>query len=275
MQALRQTDSAFLSYVAAQEPQGAFLKQIADALKLSIQNAYRYARKLSDDKKKLLRKDERGLYHLTEQGFIALNAFRGGSTQPNPKPLSNAQATVHNTSKPLQAQAPAEQSTNLHAFQVHYKPFPTYYSRLEATLGTLNIAYKATGNSKHHQYIVSLGGGIMLQLGSKQIIAWGPELDAPINVDGQAMQGKALEANISAVAGFLAKTGIRCWETIDHRLYAEIRYKELAIRNNDAAERTAKDKGYIPLAYDRTTQRCSIWLDGTPAPAAFETNKLI
>ena len=254
MQALRPTDSAFLSYVAAQEPQGAFLKQIADALKLSIQNAYRYARKL--ESKRLIRKDERGLYHILND---SQEATRVGYNRVTPK---------------LQAktikQEPPEQATELHAFRAHYNIYPTSYSRAEATLSSLSIPFRRTGNPKHPTYTASWQGS-SIRIGSRKLIVWGPKLLEPISITAEQLKAKALQANISVLVSFLQKTNIRVQETIDHQPLANVPYCELAIINNDAAEQYGRKHGYVPMAYD-SNNMLVMWLDSTPQ-LTFETNR--
>ena len=263
MQGLHQTDADFLTYIASQEPQGAFLKQIAVAVHLSIQNAYRYAKKLL--KRELIRKDERGLYHLTEQGKTQLNAFRSithvGVARVPPESIPESFSSH-----------PAEQATNLHALQAHYLIYPTSYSRLEATLNSLGIQYRKSGNPKHPIYTLAWND-ISLRIGSKQLIAYGPRITEPISIIAPKIVDHALKRNVEQVVAFLRETNIRIQETIDHKPIVNVPYYELAIVNNDAAEQYAKKHHYIPLAYDPANGRATIWLDGTPAPGAFETNK--
>ncbi len=163
--------------------------------------------------------------------------------------------------------------TDLHAFQVHYLMYATSYSRVEGTLTSLDIPFKVTGNKAHPFYNLAWHS-IKLQIGSKQIVACGPKRSAPINVEGKVLLEGALKSNIEAVSDFLAKTHIRCQETVDGRLCVKVKYYELALTNNDLAKKVTENGGFIPLAYDRATGKASIWADHTPNPASLETNKL-
>jgi hypothetical protein len=257
-------------FIKQNEPAGLSLSQIAEATKLSIQNAYRYVKKLLA--KNLIRKDEIGLYHLTPD---ALNAFsettRVGAPSVAKKLFSTSPAKPISTS-PMPVPAKPEQATNLHALQIHYLIYPTSYSRIEAALNALHISFKRTGNPKHPTYTLAWQG-LSLRIGSKHLIAWGPSLTEPINITAEQITNKAIAINIEKVMDFLRQTNIRIQETLDHKPILHIAYKELAIVHNDAAEQYAKKHHYLPLAYDKETDKATIWLDGTPAPGAFETNK--
>lgn len=260
MQALREKDILILHYLDNNEPQGASLKDISSHSNISQQNAYRYLIKLIV--KELVRKDTIGTYHITSSASQNLKLFYVHDTNKSKK--------YKKQFKPPTMDEIA-QATNLHAFEVHYPMYTTEYSRLEAKLATAGIAFKPSGNRKHPSYLI-LYKGLKIRLGSRQLIAWGPELTEPITVKHEEIEGKALKLNISTVESLLKETGIRTQETINHQLKAHLYYKELAIINNAAVEKLQKGKGYIPIAYDRVSGRASIWLDPTPSPAA-ETNK--
>ncbi|MEM3828158.1 MAG: hypothetical protein QXP36_02945 [Conexivisphaerales archaeon] len=275
MYALRPKAKEILIYVSTQEPQGAALIQIAKSQNLSIQNAYAYAKKLVA--KGYLRRDERKLYHITNSGIEQITTKKSvGVVSVAQKDFTKHFTKTNQETKPTPPTPPAsstpEQYTNLHALQVHYFIFPTSYSRIEATLQSLNIPYKRSGNPKHPSYTLQWQD-ISLRIGSRKIIAYGPRMSAPININAQDIENSAVERNIAQVMSFLQKTNIRIQETIDHKPYIQVPYRELAISNNDAAEHYAKKHNYLPLAFDTATGKAVIWLDGTPSPGAFETNK--
>jgi len=269
MKALHQKDADVLSYVTSQEPQGAFLSKIANACQLSIQNAYRYAKKLI--KKGLLRKDERGLYHITEQGSCQLNDFNNDTCSGKSVKLESIKQLNASAQEPGMPQAVPEQTTNLNAFRAHYLIFPTSYSRAEATLSSLSIPYKRTGNPKHPSYTLRWQG-LSMRIGSKKLIVWGPSFTEPISITAEQIRAKALNININALTSFLAKTNIRVQETIGHQPIAFVAYYELAILNNDAIEQYGKKHGYVPLAYD-ASGKLTTWLDATPQ-LVIETNRV-
>ncbi|MEM0143917.1 MAG: hypothetical protein QXL94_08295 [Candidatus Parvarchaeum sp.] len=301
MYTLRIKAKEILIYVSTQEPQGAALIQIANNQNLSIQNAYAYAKKLVA--KGYLRRDERKLYHITNSGIEQTTTKSVGVASEAQKPFSEHLTKTNQEtelSKPIAEGAedapplappakepesskpdtsanhpielPPEQYTNLHALQVHYFIFPTSYSRAEATLQSLNIPYKRSGNPKHPSYTVQWQG-ISIRIGSKKLIAYGPRMSAPISVNALDIENNVVRSNIEQVMAFLQKTNIRIQETLDHKPYIQVPYMELAISNNEAAEHYAKKNNYLPLAYDTATGKAVIWFDGTPAPGAFETNK--
>ena len=279
MKALKEKDLLILSYLDSQEPNGAFLNEAATRLstvekKCSAQNAYRYLKKLI--KKELARHGTDGLYHIADKGKAALNDIHVPYMQAQPKPFNPAHPSSPGHSPTLPAttthtQPIQGQATNLHAFEVHYQIYPTSYAHTEASLATAQIPFKPSGNRKHPSYIIMFNG-LRMRIGSRQLIAWGPQLTEPITVKADKIEGKALKLNIDAVMALLHKTGIRVQETLGRQIKANVYYRELAIVNNAAVEKLQKGKGYIPIAFDRQTGRASIWLDPTPTPAA-ETNK--
>lgn len=262
MRELRELDLKILKLIAS-NPNQITPSSIASSLKESPQNVNTHLNKLV--RKELIHRTKRGhitTLRLTDKGmaYIINSSFDGAN-----KKQRNHLSSVPN--------APPQEATNLHALQMHYKPFPTYYSRLEATLETYKIEYKKVGNRKTPQYIIQLTRDIKLKATTRKLIAWGPKLTKPINIDTNTILDIGANENIKAVSDFVHKVGIRCQVDLKGNLLGFIRYYELAITNDEIAKRLREYRSeLIPLAYNSKTGKLTIWLDGTPAPAAIETS---
>ena len=259
MKALTQKDNEILSYLKSKEPEGASLGEVATATNLSRQNAFRYLKKLLS--KGTVRKDTLRIYHISK---IASTVLVSSTLTPKLNSLQSKPST--------QTPEPPEQATNLNAFRVHYLIFPTSYGRAKATFDSLKIPYKVSGNPKHPSYTLKWEN-LSLRIGSKQLIAWGPNITEPISINANDIEGKATQINLNAITRFLAKTNIRCQESINGTLYAQVHYRELAIVNNDGIAKLARKRGYIEIGFDRKTGRCTLWMDASPNPFAIETNR--
>lgn len=155
----------------------------------------------------------------------------------------------------------SDQSTRGHALEVQYSPYKTNYAQTEAVLSTLGISFKTKPKLKPKQYDIEWEG-LTITITTNLYRVFGPQVEKPIQIDGDVIKDEGLKRNLEATERFLAKTHFTCKRDIKENLLYRVRYIELAFTNNPIAERVAKEgKGYITLAWDRKTGHSTIWTD--------------
>lgn len=164
-------------------------------------------------------------------------------------------------------------SNRLHSLRITFRLFATEYSKIEAMLSTAGIPFKISSPKGYSKYIVDWQGH-KLHITTKKLIDYAPDASRPFEVHGSQILDEALQASLAAVAAFLQKTGIRCYEE-NGRLWCRPTFYEIAISNDQTAHTATKKQRYMPLAYDLTTGKVLLWADKSEYPVPeTETNKL-
>lgn len=164
-------------------------------------------------------------------------------------------------------------SNRLHSLRITFRLFATEYSKIEALLSTADIPFKISSPKGYSKYIVDWQGH-KLHITTKKLIDYAPDASRPFEVQGSQILDESLQDSLAAVAAFLQKTGIRCYEE-NGRIWCRPTYYEIAISNDQTAHEATKKHRYMPLAYDKATGKVILWADKSeyPVPES-ETNKL-
>lgn len=213
------------------------------------------------------------IQRLTDKGLIVLQANSRprfySITQAGSETLTKS--AMGNTNTNLSSKL----TSRLHALEVHYLLFRTEYSKLEAKLSAKGIIYEKSGNMASPQLTIHLSPEMTLKFTTRKLIAWGPQIEKPINAETQEILDQGLSKNMATINDFVAELGIKCQRGLDGSLIGRIRYYEIAITNSELANKIShKEKtSFIALAWDRITKRASIWLDNSET-WELEGNKL-